>query len=85
MAHPEAGQGPREHPAHPALNVGINQLIPGAWVPVRAKSRIMSISQWQKIDRVTVTQTKDGEQISISMAPAPNGGADPDADTAVAE
>jgi hypothetical protein len=67
----------------PALNIGINQLIPGVWVPVRAKSRIMEVGQWQKIDRVSVTQTSKGEQITISMAPAPNNGADPDADAEV--
>lgn len=63
----------------PTVDIGINQLVPGTWMPVRARSRVREIAQWQKLDRVTCTQTADGEEITVIMAPAPNGGDDPDA------
>lgn len=63
----------------PHVNLGINQLIPGVWIPIRAKSRVREVAQWQKLDKVRVVQTDDSEVISVSMNPAPNGGSDPDA------
>jgi hypothetical protein len=68
---------------NPEINLSINQLVPGVWIPVRAKSRVLEIAQWQKLDRVTVVQTEDGEEITVSMAPAPNNGADPDSEESV--
>lgn len=62
----------------PDTNLDINQLVPGVWIPLRAKR----IAQWQKLDEVAVTVGADGaEQIQVTLSPAPNGGEDPDADT----
>lgn len=60
--------------------VTINQLIPGVWIPLRARGTLREVSQWQKLDLMTVEQTVDGERVSVTMSPAPNGGQDPDAD-----
>lgn len=70
---------------NPEVNIGINQLVPGVWIPVRVNSRIRDISQWQKLDNVTVSQDAKGEKVSVTMSPAPNGGQDPDAETAALE
>lgn len=66
----------------PTLSIGINQLIPGVWIPLRIDDGIQELSQWQKLDSVTVQQDARGERISVVMSPAPNDGADPDADQA---
>jgi hypothetical protein len=65
---------------HPDTNVDINRLIPGVWVPVRATGTIRDVAQWQKLDVMEVTQDKGGEKITVTMSPAPNAGADPDAE-----
>lgn len=71
---------------NPDLNITINQLIPGVWIPLRASGGVREVSQWQKLDSMTVEQTGDGEKVAVVMSPAPQGGADPDADeAAVAE
>jgi hypothetical protein len=70
---------------NPHLNLGINQLVPGVWIPLRATGTIREVSQWQKLDSVTVTQDGDGEKIAVVMSPAPNEGQDPDADLAAVE
>ena len=69
----------------PEVEVGINQLTPGVWIPLRAKSRVRDIAQWQKLDQVTVDQDAGGEVIKVTMSPAPNGGSDPDAENAALE
>jgi hypothetical protein len=69
----------------PDVNIGFDQLVPGVWIPVRSSSRHRSIAQWQKLDSVTVEQTSAGERIMVTMSPAPNGGQDPDADSAALE
>lgn len=66
----------------PEATIGINQLVPGVWIPVRAKSRVRAIAQWQKLDQVEVTETPDGESVTVIMNPAPNGGQDLDAESA---
>jgi hypothetical protein len=65
---------------NPALNIGINQLIPGVWVPLRCVNTVREVSQWQKLDSMEVNQTPAGEKISVVMSPAPRGGLDPDAE-----
>jgi hypothetical protein len=62
----------------PGINLGINQLVPGVWAPLRCNEGLVQASQWQKLDSMTVRQDKDGEKISVVFSPAPNGGADPD-------
>lgn len=64
----------------PDVNLGINQLIPGVWAPLRATEGIVQASQWQKLDSMSVHQDGSGEKVSVVFSPAPNGGADPDAD-----
>lgn len=65
---------------HPDTNLGINQLIPGVWIPLRATKTNRVVAQWQKLDSVTVTENSTGEKIQVVMSPAPNGGDDdPDA------
>lgn len=68
---------------NPDLNIGINQLIPGVWIPLRIEETVRTVSQWQKLDSVQVTQDANGEKIAVVMSPAPNGGADPDLDEAL--
>lgn len=70
---------------NPEVNLGINQLIPGAWIPLRAERTIRPMAQWQKLDRVQVAQIGGKETIEVTMSPAPNQGQDPDADNAALE
>lgn len=69
----------------PDLNIGINQFIPGVWIPLRSTGGVREVSQWQKLDSISVDQDGSGERISVVLSPAPNGGEDPDADDAAAE
>jgi hypothetical protein len=64
----------------PDVPVGINQLVPGVWIPLRAQGTAVEIAQWQKLDQVQVTQDDSGEQVKVTMSPAPNAGQDPDAE-----
>lgn len=71
---------PQNSTVQPHVNIGINQLVPGVWVPIRAKGGFREIAQWQKVDFLDVAQDANGEQVRIVMSPAPNQGEDPDAD-----
>lgn len=65
----------------PDVNIGFDQLIPGVWIPIRARGTLREVAQWQKLDTVSVEQTgESAERIMVSMSPAPNAGQDPDAD-----
>lgn len=64
----------------PETPVAINQLVPGVWIPLRAKGTVVEISQWQKLDAVSVTETAGSEEVRVTMSPAPNRGQDPDAE-----
>jgi hypothetical protein len=70
---------------NPTVNLGINQLVPGVWIPLRATETIREVSQWQKLDSMDVEQNASGEKITVVMSPAPNAGQDPDADAAAVE
>lgn len=48
----------------------INQLVPGVQVPLLATLNARRMSQLQKIDFVTVTETSDGETVQVTMTPA---------------
>lgn len=50
----------------------IEDLVPGVFIPLRADLPGRSLSQMQKLDRMTVEETKDGETINVVMSPAPN-------------
>lgn len=52
----------------------IEDLVPGVFIPLQADLPGRSLSQMQKLDRMTVEETKDGETISVVMSPAPNQG-----------
>jgi hypothetical protein len=65
----------------PSANIGINDLIPGVWIPLRAKGAVREVAQWQKLDLVTVSQDSNGEKVQVTMSPAPNAGSDPDSDS----
>jgi hypothetical protein len=68
----------------PDVNLGFDQLVPGVWIPIRAKGTLREVAQWQKLDLVTVEQSgAEGERIMVTMSPAPNSGEDPDADAQV--
>lgn len=67
----------------PDVNVTINQLIPGIWVPLRVENTVQPFAQMQKLDSVTVTEAVEGEThtetVAVVMSPAPLGTQDPDA------
>jgi hypothetical protein len=69
----------------PKANVGFQQLIPGVWLPLRSVSTPRRVFQWQKLDSVAVEVDENGEKVHVVMSPAPNGGNDPDSDTAAEE
>lgn len=71
---------------NPELNLGINQLIPGVWIPLRAVGTLRKVTQMQKLDSVQVNQdAAGGERVTIIMSPAPVEGTDPDLDAAEAD
>lgn len=61
---------------NPDVNIDINHLVPGAWVPLRSTATLREIAQWQKLDSVTVTETPQNETVQVVMSPAPNDGDD---------
>jgi len=50
----------------------INDLVPGAQVPLLATLNARQLSQLQKIDVVKVTEDPDGENIALTLTPATN-------------
>lgn len=82
---PQVVRVPDNATLNPTVNIGINQLIPGVWLPLRVDDGIVDVAQWQKLDSVTVTQDDKGEKISVVLSAAPNNGQDPDADEAEEE
>lgn len=66
----------------PKANIGFQQLIPGVWLPLRSVATPRAVTQWQKLDSVSVDVDDKGESVHVVMSPAPNGGQDPDADQA---
>lgn len=50
--------------------LGINDLVPGAEVPVIATLNLRPVSQLQRITRVAVEETPDGESVAMSLDPA---------------
>lgn len=63
----------------PEAGVSFDMLIPGVWIPLRSTGTIRDISQWQKLDSVTVTYQEGQEVVAVVLSPAPNRGQDPDA------
>jgi hypothetical protein len=67
---------------NPETNVTFDQLVPGVWIPLRAVSTLRTVTQWQKLDSVSVDYAGGVEQVKVVMSPAPNSGEDPDAGAA---
>lgn len=62
----------------PNVNIEINQLVPGVWIPLRSDTTCRTITQIQKLDSIQVVETATGEQVTVVMSPAPGAGQDPD-------
>jgi hypothetical protein len=60
----------------PEVNLGINQLIPGVWIPLRATLTCRKLAQWQKLDSLDVEEIAGQEFVRVTMSPAPHGGDD---------
>lgn len=58
-------------------DLGINDLVCGVQVPLRATLGTRKLTQLQKLDLVTVTETADGETIQVTLSPT----TDPDSNT----
>lgn len=52
--------------------LSISDLVPGVHIPLVAQLPGQRLSQMQKLDNMSVEETKDGETISVTMSPAPN-------------
>jgi hypothetical protein len=50
--------------------LGINDLIPGTQVPLLATLNARQMSQMQKLDLVTVTESPDGETVQVTLTPS---------------
>jgi hypothetical protein len=59
--------------------VDIQMIVPGVWVPLSSGATCRTVTQWQKLDSMTVHQDGSGEQVTVVMSPAPGAGQDPDA------
>lgn len=55
---------------NPSGVLTIGDLVPGVFIPLRAKILIRTFQQMQKLDRMTVTETAKGETITVTMSPA---------------
>lgn len=69
----------------PDVNLGIQQLVPGVHIPLRATGTCRTVTQWQKLDSITVEATDKTEQVRVVMSPAPDEFRDPDQDAAEQE
>jgi hypothetical protein len=58
---------------NPQGAVAIVDLVPGVWLPLQAELPGRSLSQIQKLDKMTVEETADGETIQVTLHPAPLG------------
>jgi hypothetical protein len=57
----------------PHVAVGINQLVPGVWIPLRSVGVLREVTQTQKLDNLTVTYTAaDQEKIMVTLSPVPS-------------
>jgi hypothetical protein len=57
----------------PHVAVGINQFVPGVWIPLRSVGVLREVTQTQKLDNLTVTYTpSDQEKVMVTMSPVPS-------------
>jgi hypothetical protein len=62
---------------NPMVDIGINELVPGTWIPLRSNSTCRYVTQWQKLDKVEVSVDSGSEAVSLTLSVAPNNGLDP--------
>ncbi len=62
-------EGSRLNPNSP---IALEDLVPGVLVPLRATLTARTFSQMQKLREVKVTEDQAGEQIAITLVPAPS-------------
>ncbi|QWY81328.1 minor tail protein [Arthrobacter phage Rizwana] len=48
----------------------ISDLVPGVWIPLRAELPGRTVSQMQKLDKMSVEETSNGEVIKVVLSPA---------------
>ncbi|QZD98975.1 minor tail protein [Microbacterium phage Honeyfin] len=48
--------------------LGINTLVPGVIMPVRADMNIRQVQQDQRLNKMTVTETAEGEKIGVTLS-----------------
>lgn len=57
----------------PHVAVGINQFVPGVWIPLRSVGVLREVTQTQKLDNLTVTYTpEEQEKVMVTLSPVPN-------------
>lgn len=62
---------------HLSAGITLDSLVPGVHIPLLATLNTRTVSQMQKLDKVTVTETSDGETVQVTLVPATR----PDSDT----
>jgi hypothetical protein len=55
---------------NPSGVLSIADLVPGVFIPLRAKILIRTFNQMQKLDRMSVVETSRSEKVSVTMSPA---------------
>ena len=69
---------PENSTLNPNGTLAINELVPGIFIPLQASLPGRTVSQMQKLDTLTVTETADeGEEVQVSLSPAPNSREEP--------
>lgn len=53
---------------HTSATLGINELVPGVTIPVRADMNLRALQQDQRLDKLTVTETAAGEAIAVTLS-----------------
>ena len=56
----------------PCYEAEFDQLQANAWVPVQSLNTCRRLSQWQKVQKVSVDWTPDGESVGLTLKKAPN-------------
>lgn len=57
---------------NPSGTISLQDLVPGVIFPVRAELPSMTLTQYEKLNQVTVKETGEGEEISITLGPPPS-------------
>lgn len=56
---------------NPEVELGINQLVPGVWMPLRSVGTLRQVTQMQKLDKVVVTEEAGKETVTVTLSPSP--------------